>query len=89
MLPDRVKAGYLIDALDGSKPVNITSGSQNSKVGLQKERLENVCFVVADVVSLFPSLKAVEVARLARYCVLLFYNQMYLKTLNMQWLYIT
>ena len=37
---------------------------------MQKPGLSNTCFIGADVVSLFPSLKAVEAARLARCAIL-------------------
>ena len=37
---------------------------------MQKEGLENMCFIGQDVKSLFPSLKCVETARLTRHAIL-------------------
>ena len=69
-LADRVKAGYLLDEVNGKEPIKVPKSRSTNGKPLQKAGPENVCFAGADVVSLFPSLKAVEVARLARYAVM-------------------
>ena len=67
-LSNRVKAGTLLDQIEGSQPIKVQEGELDSSKtpSIQKPGLSNVCFTGADVVSLFPSLKAVEAARLAR-----------------------
>ena len=64
-----MKAGYLVDVLEGGQPIRVESSGPKS---FQKSGKENVCFSGADVVSLFPSLRRVEAARLARYIYMYF-----------------
>ena len=66
-----MKAGQLLDVLEDGRPININfGGKKRVRKKFQKEGLSNVCFVGHDVKSLFPSMKSVETARLARYAVL-------------------
>ena len=63
-----MKAGHLLDVLEDNQPIKVEAGSGKKK--LQKEGLENLCFIGHDVKSLFPSLKSVESARLTRHAIL-------------------
>ena len=67
-LSDRVKAGHLLDSIEGNNPIR--KPTPKKPKCMQKSGLKNTCFIGADVMSLFPSLKAVEAARLARFAVL-------------------
>ena len=56
-LADRVKAGHLIDVLEGNQPIKVPKNA--CPKSFQKSGKDNVCFSGADVVSLFPSLHGV------------------------------
>ena len=69
-ISERLLASSLIDKIEGEIPIVIPDAPRKSDIPLQKEGPENVVFVGTDVTSLFPSLKNVETARMAKYAVL-------------------
>ena len=70
-LANRVKAGYLIYEIHDNAPIKMPKSQNRAKPSkIQKEGPSNFCFVGADVVSLYPSLRGVEAARLARHTIL-------------------
>ena len=68
-LADRLTASYLLDALEDNEAISVGKRSPGPKV-VQKEGLDNLCFIGHDVKSLFPSLKCIESARLTRHAVM-------------------
>ena len=69
-LSDKITASYLFDVLEDNKPIKLPEKSLKNKNSMQKQGKQNICFSGADVISLFPSLKGVEIARLARHAIL-------------------
>ena len=59
----------MLDELENNEAIFVKNPSNGQKV-VQKEVLENVCFIGHDVKSLFPSLTSVETARLTRHAIL-------------------
>ena len=65
-IDDRLKASNLIDKVEGKVPIVVPNKRRIDKP-LQKDGAENIVFVGTDVTSLFPSLRNVETARMAKY----------------------
>ena len=71
VLPDvssRLMAGRTLDKVERNKPIHIPEHGQTLRRCIQKNG--NLAIVGADVVSLFPSLRNIESARLARHAIL-------------------
>ena len=69
-IKDRLLAGNLIDQIDGKEAIVVPNERRSHNKPFQKNGAENVAFVGTDVISLFPSLKNVETARMAKYAIL-------------------
>ena len=67
-MEDRMKAGKFLDKIFGDEAIPLPN--QQSHVGGQKQKRSGLSIVGSDVKSLFPSLRAVETARLARCAIL-------------------
>ena len=85
-IADRMNAGKLVDVLEGNCPIKLPESQINQKCNVPKQKSEGLSIVGSDVKSLFPSLKSVETARLARCAILdskvTFENWDYLKALR-------
>ena len=66
---DRMKAGTILDRVNDGQTIKLPGKMVESKVS-RKQKPKGLAIVGADVTSLFPSLKSVETARLARLAVL-------------------
>ena len=69
-LDDRMKAGQLMDKLESYETIELPGHNDELKCLGVKQKLDEMCILGSDVVSLFPSLKGMETARLARHAVL-------------------
>ena len=69
-ISDRMKAGHLLDVLEEGEVVKLPGSRDEQRRRRLKQRCSGVSVVGSDVVSLFPSLKDIETARLARHAVL-------------------
>ena len=69
-IKDRMTAGMLIDKLEGSETIGLPDCKETLKCLGVKQKLNEMCILGSDVVSLFPSLKGVETARLTRHAIL-------------------
>ena len=67
-ISDRLAATNIVDKIENDQAIYVSDEAVNSPGSLQKQ--SGMVIVGADVVQLFPSLKDVETARLARYAIL-------------------
>ena len=67
-ISSRVLAGKKLNKTENNKPIHIPEREQTLRKNIQKDC--DLAIVGADVVSLFPSLKNIETARLARHAIL-------------------
>ena len=70
-IAERMKAGQILDKILGSEAIPLPSNSKTKRqIKRRMQKKTGLAIVGSDVVSLFPSLKNVESARLARIAVL-------------------
>ena len=68
-ISDRMKAGLALDQMYEGQAIKLPGKMVESKIS-RKQKNKGLAIVGADVSSLFPSLKSVETARIARTAVL-------------------
>ena len=68
-LKDRMDAAYLIDKVEGDKPIKLPTTNTVKKSNRKIQKSDKVCIIGSDVVSLFPTLKNIETGRLARHAI--------------------
>ena len=66
---DRMNASILLDKLEGKTPIKLPEQGAKRFTKYCKQKGEGISIVGSDVKSLFPALKSVETARLARYAI--------------------
>ena len=67
---DRLNASKLVDMIEDGFPIKIPTSRTTKFRGKSKQKLSDIVIVGADVKSLFPSLRNLETAKLAKYGVL-------------------